>query len=334
MNVTQAIELAGSPFIPGLLMCDGPEAMDAERARNEEAIRVLRTAWFAEERPDFSFDLVRGLADRNRSLCDSIGPRRLRDVRGLNMARGLADADLVRGIAALQGRSAESVAREVRGDRGAIAAAYVSAPVKGVVVGVDLETTGRDPDRGYIIDTGWELMDLGRDGSPYAPFSSFSGLPSQYEETGVPLERVHHIIWRQVGGRRPFREDAELQSRLLEVLEAHPYMAHNAAFEDSWLMLNLDGYAEARKDGRIVPIDTRDICRRLDPAVASLPRESRPASLESWARRRGTLDGDGSERHLGLDDTDLMLRTVRAEFGLRNMFARSGSPGSKSPRRG
>lgn len=47
-------------------------------------------------------------------------------------------------------------------------------------------------------------------------------------------------------------------------------MAHNAAFEDSWFMLHIDGYAEARKEGKIVPIDTREICRRLDPEFRSL----------------------------------------------------------------
>ena len=97
-------------------------------------------------------------------------------------------------------------------------------------------------------------------------------------------------------------------------------MAHNAAFEDSWLMLNLDGYAEGRKAGRIIPIDTRDICRRIDPEYRTLPHDSRPATLENWARRRGTLKKDEKERHLGLEDVDLMFRTVEAEFAARNMF--------------
>ena len=52
-----------------------------------------------------------------------------------------------------------------------------------------------------------------------------------------------------------------------------------------------------------------------------LPHEGRPASLESWARRRRTLVAGESEVHLGLDDVELMLRTVQAEFNERNMFA-------------
>jgi hypothetical protein len=100
-----------------------------------------------------------------------------------------------------------------------------------------------------------------------------------------------------------------------------PYMAHNAAFEDSWLMLHLDGYAEARKKGQITIIDSRDICRRIDVDGRALPRESFPNTLENWARRRGTLRADEKERHLGLEDVDLMFRTVQAEFAERNMFA-------------
>lgn len=87
-------------------------------------------------------------------------------------------------------------------------------------------------------------------------------------------------------------------------------------------MLHLDGYAEARRAGKIRVIDSRDICRKLDNEVATLPRESSPASLENWARRRGTLASNEAERHLGLDDTDLMLRTVQAEFNLKSMFAK------------
>ena len=72
-------------------------------------------------------------------------------------------------------------------------------------------------------------------------------------------------------------------------MKKYPYMAHNAAFEDSWFKIHLDGYAEARRAGKIIVIDSRQICRSLDADVRSLPRESAPAALENWARRRGTL---------------------------------------------
>ena len=196
----------------------------------------------------------------------------------------------------------------------------MTKPIKGTVLGIDIETTDRYPDRGYIINVGFELMDLTPDAEPYDPEVHFCGIPEMYREKGVPLERIHHITWTDLDGQTPFRENKALQAKILKLMKKYPYMAHNAAFEDSWFTLHLDGYAEARKAGKIVPIDTRDICRQLDPEVKTLPRESSPASLENWARRRGTLQASENEVHQGLDDTNLMLKTVQAEFNARNCF--------------
>ena len=151
----------------------------------------------------------------------------------------------------------------------------------------------------------------------------YCGLPEEpYRETGVPLADIHHITWDMVAGKTPFREDKALQKRLLTLMKKYPIMAHNAAFEDSWFRLHLDGYAEARRAGKIIVIDSRHICRSLDGEVRTLPRESAPAALENWARRRGTLVEGEAERHLGLDDTDLMLKTVQAEMNQKSMFAK------------
>ena len=196
----------------------------------------------------------------------------------------------------------------------------IHSPVSGMICGIDLETTDRYPDRGYIINVGMEFVKLAPKGKAERGYVAYCGLPDIYEEKGVPLSEVHHISWGDLAGKLPFRENRDLQKAILSSLETFPFMAHNAAFEDSWLMLNLDGYAEGRKAGRIIPIDTRDICRRIDPEYRTLPHDSRPATLENWARRRGTLKKDEKERHLGLEDVDLMFRTVEAEFAARNMF--------------
>ncbi len=320
MNLNQALEYASAFFIPEFIYGGGYEVVESERRTCEEAIRVLDAAWRDAEAPGFSYSLVRELGDRNRSLCDEIGPSRLEREPQVTLSRGLTDADLCAGIAALQGRGASEVEAEVRGDRGALAVAYVRMPVRGTVLGVDIETTSRDPERGYIVNTGWELMDLASDAHPRDGVSRFSGLPDRYRETGVPLARIHGITWNDIDGKPPFREDKALQEELLRLLCAYPYMAHNAAFEDAWFTMHLDGYAEARREGRITVIDTRDVCRRLDPDATALPRETSPASMEAWARRRGTLAVDESERHLGLADADLMLRTVHAEFARKDMF--------------
>lgn len=320
MNVEQALDYTMQPSMP--LLFGGEGALQSERQKNEEALRALLDAYATSDEPGFSFDIVRQLADRNRGLCDQIGEAKLRNVNSVALARGLSDTDICRGIAALQQRPAEEVEREVAGDRDAFAVAYVSTQVRGTIIGIDIETTGTAPERGYIINMGLELMELTAESEPFAGGERFYGLPEEpYRTTGVPLTQIHGITWSDLEGKQPFRADTEAQAALLGLMKRYPIMAHNASFEDSWFHLHLDGYAEARRAGEIVVVDSRDICRRLDGEVAALPRESAPASLENWARRRGTLSANEKERHLGLADADLMLRTVQAEFSLKNMFS-------------
>lgn len=321
MNVNQALEYSMQPFIPMFIYGDY-DAMESERRRGEEAMKTLLDAWHASEEPSFSFDVILQLADQNRELCDQIGEVRLRNLSSPMLARSLSDADTCAGIGKLQGRGASVIARAVRGDRDAYAVEWVRKPIKGKVLGIDIETTGRAPERGYIINVGWELMDMTSDAVPHDGEAVYCGLPEMYREAGIPLADIHHITWQDVEGKKPFREDTALQKKLLSLMKKQPYMAHNAAFEDSWFMLHLPGYAEARRAGKIVVIDSRQICRSIDEEVRTLPRESAPASLENWARRRGTLADDADERHLGLEDTDLMLRTVQAEFNRKSMFAK------------
>lgn len=320
MNVPQALEHANAFFFPELVYGSGFQAMDSERQKNEEAMATLREEFAKNDNPAFGYDIIRDLADRNRDLCDQMGIERLNNTRDSSLARGMSDDDLCGQVAALQRRKKATVIREVHGDRNNLGVAYVTKPIKGTVLGIDIETTDRYPDRGYIINVGFELMDLTPDAEPYDPEVHFCGIPEMYRERGVPLERIHHITWADLDGQTPFRENKALQAKILKLMKKYPYMAHNAAFEDSWFTLHLDGYAEARKAGKIVPIDTRDICRQLDPEVKTLPRESSPASLENWARRRGTLQASENEVHQGLDDTNLMLMTVQAEFNARNCF--------------
>lgn len=322
MNLTQALERANALSLPGMLMDD--ESRTAERRLNEEALGVMLAAWrdAPAGKEGFPFAAARDLADRNRELCDDFGVERLRrDETDKSLQRHLSDQDLVRSVAHLQHRRESAVRREAGPANADLGAAYVGAPVSGVVCGVDIETSDLYPDRGYIINVGVQLMELSPDARPTASFSAYCGIPDLYREKGVPLAEIHRISWGDLDGETPFRENRDLQKALLATFTKVPFMAHNAAYEDSWFMLHLDGYAEARKAGKIVPVDTRDICRRIDPDVKLLPRESHPATLENWARRRGVLAPHESERHLGLEDVDLMLRTVQAEFSERNMFA-------------
>ena len=320
MVLAEAIELANAFSLPGFFSDD--VTLTEERRRNEEAIGLLMTAWFeapAGQEP-FSFDLVRALADRNRSTCDAYGAERLRDTNGSNQQRKLPDADLVHAVAKLQRRRDTQVARTAGAGVRDLGIAMAEAPFKGAVMGFDIETTDRYPDRGYIINLGLAFMELTPDAIPREGHTAYFGIPELYRDKGVPLSDIHQITWSDLEGKTPFRDDTRVQKALLKAFCKIPYMAHNAAFEDSWLMLHLDGYAEARKAGKVTIIDSRDICRRIDVDGRALPRESFPNTLENWARRRGTLRPDEKERHLGLDDVFLMLRTVQAELVLRNML--------------
>ena len=322
MNLNDAIGHASTLFMPEFLFGMDEATLEGERSVNEEAIHLLVEEFFANPTPGFGFDLVLDLADRNRSLCDMMEPESVeRDrTRSSNLASSLNDDDTLRAIAALQHRRVETVAKEVSGMNATRGVLYGSKPAKGTFVGIDIETTSTSPDRGYIINVGWTVMELVDGAEPHDGMSVFCGLPDQYESTGVPLSEIHKITWADLAGKKPFREDHELQKTLLKALTKHPFMAHNAAFEDAWFMLHLEGYAEARKAGKIIPIDTRDICRALDPEVKFMSWEAHPASLEAWSQRRGTLAADEEERHLGLDDTELMFRTVLAELKERNLL--------------
>lgn len=320
MNLGDAISHASTLFMPEFLFGADDDFLLGERAANEEALHLLIEEFFANPNPSFDFDLVIDLAERNRSICDMMGPESLQADRSRNLASHLSDDDILRGVAALQHRKVESVTKEVAGMNATKGVLYGSKPAKGKFVGIDIETTSTSPDRGYIVNVGWEVMELADGAEPIEANSVFCGIPDQYAETGVPLAEIHKIEWSDVAGKTPFREDKQLQKQLLKALKSHPFLAHNAAFEDGWFMLHLDGYAQARKEGKIIPIDTRDICRALDPEVRFMSWEAKPASLEAWAQRRGTLAVDETERHLGLDDTDLMFRTLIAELKERNLL--------------
>ena len=320
MNLQQALEHAHALTFPGFMT--SPEEIHAERRANEEAIATLVDAWRSAEpgKETFSFDMVRNLADRNRALCDQLDQDQIQNIPGLNLPRKLDDATILAGIARLQKRSVKSVAKSAGTALAELDFAYAEKPVKGYVLGVDIETTNRHPDRGYIVNLGLAVMKLAVGAEPTDGHSGYFGIPEIYSEKGVPLAEIHHITWADVDGKTPFTLDAKVHNALLKVFSKLPVLAHNAAFEDAWFTLNLPGYAEARKAGKIVLVDTRDICRRIDSDVKSLPRESHPATLENWALRRGTLKPGEVEQHLGLDDVFLMLRTVREEFALHSML--------------
>ena len=104
MELSQAIDLASAFVLPGLVSDEA--SLQAERMKNEDAIKTLMDAWRSAPagKEPFGFDLVLSLVDSNRDVCDRIGADRLRDTSPSALARKLPDADLVHAVAAMQRR--------------------------------------------------------------------------------------------------------------------------------------------------------------------------------------------------------------------------------------
>lgn len=166
--------------------------------------------------------------------------------------------------------------------------AYLPGRDVDAVMGIDIETTGIDPARDYIIDVGFEFMNMASPrpaGEPetYAYEQGYYAAGDAYGQSrlafGVPPENAalgNALIAKLTGidvrgrsseaGYRLFDEWPQAQAGLLARLTQQPYVAHNATFEHSWFMLNVAGYAESYRAGRITIIDTLPMSRQWDPA--------------------------------------------------------------------
>ena len=201
------------------------------------------------------------------------------------------------------------------------------------VMGVDIETTGTDPLRDYIIDVGFEYMNMVTPRPQDAPAGMAYVEPSYqagdaYGQArlgfGVTRANAWHgnetirnltgidVKMRSSSQWHLFDEWPEAQRGLLMRLEQQPFVAHNANFEHRFFLHNVEGYAESYRSGHIVIIDTMPMSRRWDEGAA--PSEAHPYgdnSLEAYAKRQGALSEDSSERHLGLEDAHIMLVAMK-----------------------
>lgn len=187
--------------------------------------------------------------------------------------------------------------------RAVLTEAYVSRPCVGDVVGIDLETTGLHAIRDWCVNAGWAWMDLHDETEKLHGESARSyGVSSTRMELGNPTEAISGIKTTDLVGLLPLEADDAAQGQLLDLLQSAPFVAHNAFFEDSWFRQCVDGYAEAKRDGLVKIIDSRKISQRLDPYKGKTDNK-----LQSYARRWGALEADENERHLGLQDAEIML---------------------------
>lgn len=201
------------------------------------------------------------------------------------------------------------------------------------VLGIDIETTGTDPARDYIIDVGFEYMNMispvpvnrkfyQYEQAYYVSGDAYGQARLDFGVTENNAELENEVIANLTGidvrtrsvadGYRLFDEWIDAQHALLMRLTACPYVAHNARFEHGYFMLNVTGYAEAYRAGHITIIDTLPMSRRWDPGSA--PDSEHPYgnnTLDAYAKRQGALDASHSERHLGLEDAHIMLVAMK-----------------------
>ncbi|WP_181281233.1 DNA polymerase III subunit epsilon [Bifidobacterium callitrichos] len=221
------------------------------------------------------------------------------------------------------------------------------------VMGIDLETNGTEPARTYIIDVGFEYMnmrsprpadaptgyrydkDYYEDGDAYDQHHWSFGVTPEAARHGNPfiIQLTGIDIKERVGDSYPlFDEDPEAQAELLKRLTSQPFVAHMATFEHSFFMLNVKGYAEAYRNGHVTIIDTLPMSRLWDEG--SIPSEDHPDGdnrLDAYAKRQGSLHEDDSERHLGLEDTHIMLLAMKHHLTQLKAEARGPwGPGGKA----
>lgn len=213
--------------------------------------------------------------------------------------------------------------------------AYLPGRDVDAVLGIDIETTGTSAWRDYIIDVGFERMNLqtpapegakARDvysETDYAADGAYDqsrlsfGVPLRCAEVANPfIAQLTGIDVTKIAGEPIFDEWPRMQQALLERLMQQPYVAHNATFEHRFFMANVEGYAEAYRNGEITILDTMPMSRHWD--AGSVPSPGHPHgdnTLEAYAKRQGALDGNSHERHLGLEDAHIMLVAMRHHLG-------------------
>lgn len=176
----------------------------------------------------------------------------------------------------------------------------------GYVLGIDLETSGLSALRDWCLNAGWLWTDL-HDSTEKIVGETvrYYGVPETRAKLGNPTENISGITTGELEGLSILEADDDAQKQLLSALTSAPYMAHNAPFEDHWFEQCVNGYSEAKRDGMVKIIDSRKISQRLD-----YYKGKEDNKLQSYARRWGALAPDEMERHLGINDSLIMVQAA------------------------
>lgn len=208
---------------------------------------------------------------------------------------------------------------------------YLPGQQANSVFGIDVETTGLMND--YIVDIGYEYMDVSptepvimhsdainddermfvkdyyRADGAYGAGRQMFGVSENRLIVGNKVAELTGIETGMIADKIPFDEDLQAQHALLAKLESAPVVAHNARFEHQHFLASIDGYAEAYRDGRITIMDTMFMSSTWDKNGEE--RIHGANKLDSYAKRWNALHEDDNERHLGYEDTHIMLVAMK-----------------------
>ena len=112
---------------------------------------------------------------------------------------------------------------------------------------VDLETSSIGVEFGEIIEFG--AVRVSPEGEIVAEMNERfdMGSPEVREKLGTGAVAIHGISPDDIAGKRKFTDPA-VQSEIRSILDGAVLVAHNAAFEWSWLALFLDGFIDSYMD--------------------------------------------------------------------------------------
>lgn len=134
---------------------------------------------------------------------------------------------------------------------------------KASYVSLDIETSDTTPARGHILEVGMSSHDaLGNETHKHDQLYGLS--PKAEATTGTGWEEVHHISTDMVRGKTKFKDPAE-QKTVLETLRGRIVIAHNAAYEKTWMRKHVEGFVEAERKGEIRFLDTMRLARYFSP---------------------------------------------------------------------
>ncbi|MCK5073460.1 MAG: hypothetical protein KAQ98_08555 [Bacteriovoracaceae bacterium] len=160
---------------------------------------------------------------------------------------------------------------------------------------IDIETTGVDPACDKIIDVGFLQFEGTKLVGKFSSLVQFDGELSHFIQrlTGITNKMVHNAPpWSQV------------KNDVLDLMGYH-LIAHNAAFEESFLKEHFD-YIDDGSDEREIYDDSLFFLSLMCPGKSTL-------NLESFITQWGIRD---SEKHRGFEDSLDLLKVMLTAVGL------------------